>query len=184
MAEETDKKEKEQNKEQNPMRNIRMAELTLNCGATGEKLERAIKLLRMMTSKEPVKTLSKRRIPSFDIRPGLQIGCKVTLRGKEAETLLRRLLEAIGNQLSSRQVGQGQLSFGIHEYIEIPGVQFSREIGILGFDVSVNLARAGSKIAKRKSRKGHIPLRHKITKEETEMFMQTKFNTKILEGKK
>lgn len=170
-------------KKQNLMRNIKISEMILNCGALDEKLERSIKLLKIISGKEPKKTLAKKRIPAFGLRQGLDVGCKVTLRGNDAQALLKRLLEAVGNTLNEKQFGKGQLSFGIHEYIEIPGMQFYREIGITGFDVSVNLARAGSKIAERKRKKGHVPLRHRISKQETEMFMQEKFNTKIISKK-
>jgi large subunit ribosomal protein L5 len=169
---------------QNLMKTIKIAEIVLSCGALDEKLERAFKLLKVITGKEPIKTLARKRIPTFGIRPGLPVGCKVTLKGKDAEQLLKRFLEAIGNKLAEKQIGNGQLSFGIHEYIEIPGMQFHREIGIMGFDISVNLIRAGSKIAERKSKKGHVPLRHRISKQETIMFMQEKFNTQIVEKRR
>jgi len=174
--------EKEESKE-NPMRALKISEIVLNCGALAEKLERSIKLLKMVTGKEPIITLTKKRIPAFSLRPGLPTGCKITLKGKEAEALLKSLLDAVGNQFLEKQIGNGQLSFGIQEYIEIPGVQFSREIGMLGFDVSVNLTRAGSTISERKTKKGRVPLRHRISKEETKRFMQSMFNTKILERK-
>lgn len=161
------------------MKGIKIAEMVLNCGAIGEKLERSVKLLKMITGKEPIKTLATKRIPAFGLRPGLAVGCKATLRGEDAEQLLKRLLESVGNKLTEKQIGKGQLSFGVHEYIEIPGMQFNREIGIMGFDVSVNLSRAGGKIAERKAKKGHVPARHKISREETKMFIQKKFNTEI-----
>ena len=47
-----------------------------------------------MSGAKPVPTKTNKRIPTWEIRPGLQIGCKVTLRGKKAEELLKRLLEA------------------------------------------------------------------------------------------
>ena len=166
------------------MKTIRITEVVLNCGAIGEKLERSIKMLKLITGKEPVTILSKKRIPAFGIRPGLPTGCKVTLKGKNVVPLLKRLLDAVGNQIPEKQFGTGQVSFGIREYIEIQGVQFLREIGILGFDISINLARAGSTISERKSKKGRVPLRHRISVEETKMFMQKMFETKIAEKKK
>jgi len=162
------------------MKNIKLAEVVLNCGATGEKLERSVKLLRLISSKEPKRTLSKRRIPGFGIRPGIDVGCKVTLRGKEAEELVKRLLQAINNQLKWKQVGQGKVSFGIHEYIEVPDLQFQRDIGILGFDVNINLTRPGRRVSLRKIKRAKIPTRHRISKEETIKFMEEKFNVKVI----
>ncbi|MFH0832046.1 MAG: 50S ribosomal protein L5 [archaeon] len=169
--------------QENPMRTIRIAEIVLNCGALGEKLERSIKLLKMISGKEPIITKGKKRLPAFGIRPGLPTGCKVTVKGAAAIVLLKRLLDAVSNQIPEKQICNGQLSFGIPEYIEIPGVQFLREIGILGLDVSINLVRAGSRIEQRKSKPGHVPLRHRITKQETKEFMQRTFDIKIMEKK-
>ncbi len=161
------------------MKDVKMEKLVLNCGGLGEKLERSVNLLKYLTGKEPIKTLSRKRIPTFGTREGLEIGCKVTLRGKKADELITRLLAAIGNKLSNRQIGNGTVSFGVHEYIEIPGVQFQREIGILGLDASITLKRAGFCVSKRKHAMAKIPLRHRITKEETANFMIQKFNTQI-----
>jgi large subunit ribosomal protein L5 len=165
---------------ENRMRNIKLAEVVLNCGATGEKLERSVKLLKFVSGKQPIKTLSKRRIPSFGIRPGLEVGCKVTLRGKSALDLIKRLLESINNQLKVKQIGPGKISFGVHEYIQVPGLQFQRDIGIMGFDVNINLMRTGKRVSSRKIKRGRIPARHKISKEETIKFMEKNFNTSII----
>lgn len=177
---ESENKAKNKEVKENKMRKIKLAELVLNCGATGEKLEHSIKLLRFVSGKNPIKTLSKHRIPGFGIRPGLEIGCKVTLCGKEAVELIKRLLEAVDHQLKSKQIGPGKVSFGIHEYIEIPGLQFQRDIGMLGFDVNINLMRAGRRVKLKKIKRGKIPARHKITKEETQKFMEENFETKII----
>lgn len=168
-------------KDSNAMRKVIIEKLVLSCGSIGEKLERSMKLLKFLTDEEPVKAITKKRMPAFSLRPGLEIGCKVTLRGKKAVEMLKKLLEVNNNQLATKQIGEGVVNFGIHEYIEIPGIQFQREIGILGFDVSLSLKRAGFNIKLRKIRRGKIPSRHKITKDETIKFMQENFNTKILE---
>ena len=77
----------------NPMQEIRIEKITLNIGAGKDqlKLEKGIKLLKNITGIEPVKTTTSKRIPEWGIRPGLPIGCKITLRKKEAEKLLKRL---------------------------------------------------------------------------------------------
>ena len=171
-------------KSENKMRQIKIEKLVLSCGAVGEKLDRSMKLLKFLTGKEPIRTITTKRMPAFSIRPGLQIGCKVTLRGPQVSEILRRMLEVNDNNLTKKQVGNGVVNFGIHEYIEIPGIQFQREIGILGFDGSLSLKRAGFNVKLRKIKRGSIPARHKITKEETAKFMEDNFKVKITEGKK
>ena len=166
------------------MRKIRIEKVVLNCGGIGDKLDKSMKLLKLLTNKNAVKTSSTKRIPDFGVRPGLEIGCKITLTGKEATDLLKRLLQAKNNTFSRKQFNRGTFSFGIAEYIEIPGANFQREIGMLGLDISVKLKRSGFDINKKKIKYGKIPKRHEISQDETINFMVKNFETKIGEGKK
>lgn len=162
----------------NPMREIRIEKITLNCGVgeAGDKLDKAMKLLSQITGKKPVKTITMKRIPTWGIRPNLTIGCKVTLRGKEAEDLLVRLLKAVDDKLPSSKFDKnGNFSFGIEEYILIPGVEYNVEIGIIGLNVAVTLQRPGYRV-KQKLKKSKVGSKHKITKEEAIEFVRKKFN--------
>ena len=172
---------KMENKTENIMRKIKLSKVTLNCGAGTDqnKLERSIRLLELIGEGKAVKTFAKRRIPAFGLRPGLAIGCKITLRKEKAQRILEKLLVTVGNKLSSKQINPGSFAFGIKEYIEIPGLSFKRDIGILGFDVCVALERAGKKVKEKKIKRGKIPKRQKITKEETIQFIKEKFNLEI-----
>src|SRR3989338_8669082 len=104
----------------NAMKQIGVEKITLNVGAgkDEEKLKRGVKLLHKISCVEPLKTITSKRIPTWSLRPGLAIGCKITLRGKKAEELLRRLLAAVNNKLRPTQFdAHGNFSFGIHEYV-------------------------------------------------------------------
>jgi len=161
----------------NPMQQIRIEKITLNVGAGKEQkqLEKGVKLLQLITGREPMKTTAKKRIPSWGLRPGLPIGCKLTLRGEEAEKLLKRLLEAKDNKIKTTQFDEsGSVSFGIHEYIDIPGVEYNPEIGIMGFEVCVTLERPGFRIKRRKYQRKKIK-KHAITKDEAVKFMKQNF---------
>jgi len=173
--------QKTETKTENVMRTVKLDKMTLNCGAGTDqsKLERSIKLLEIIGEGKTVKTYSKKRIPAFNLRQGLAIGCKITLRKEKAERILKKLLEAIGNKLSQKQITPGSFAFGIKEYIEIPGIGFRRDIGILGLDVCVSLKRAGKRIGEKKIKKGKIPKKQAITKSETAKFIKEKFNTII-----
>ena len=164
------------------MKEIRIEKITLNIGTggPGEKLEKGIKLLNKITSMKPVPTTTQKRIPTWDIRPGLQIGCKVTVRGEKAEELLSRLLEANKEKISSVKFdSQGNFSFGISEYLDIKNVQYDASIGIIGLDVSVTLERPGFRIKKRALMKRKIPLKHKISKQEAIEFINKKYSLEV-----
>lgn len=162
----------------NEMRNIRVEKITLNVGAGKDpgRLEKGIKLLQNLTEIKPIKTVTKKRIPTWGLRPGLPIGCKLTLRKKKATEILKRLVQAKNNRLKESQVdGEGNLAFGIHEYIDVPGASYDPEIGIMGFEVCVTLERKGFRIKRRRLIRKKIPRTHKISKKEAMEFMKEEF---------
>lgn len=164
------------------MRTIRIEKITLNIGVgkPGDQLDKSVKLLQKISNKKPIITKTIKRIPTWGLRPNLQIGTKVTLRGEEAAQLLSRLLQAVDNKLKPNSFDQfGNFSFGIHEYIDIPGVEYDADIGIIGLEVAATIERPGFRIKKRRLLQRRIPLRHRITKEEAMEFIKNKFNAKI-----
>lgn len=168
------------------MREIRIEKVTLNVGAGKDqaKLEKGVKLLKNITGINPVKTSTNKRIPEWGIRPGLPIGCKITLRKENAIQLLKRLLIAKDNKLKTTQFDDhGNIAFGIQEYIDIPGVSYDHEIGIMGLEVCVTLERPGFRIKRRRICKRKIHRKHNITKQEAIDFMKKTFSTEIGEEK-
>ena len=169
---------KEKNENQ-VMREIKIEKVVLSVGGKGDQLEKGFKLLEILTGKKPAKMRTKKRIPSLEIRPNLEVGAVSTIR-KNTEKFLERMLATINNTLKEKQISINNFSFGIKEYIEIPGAEYQRDIGILGLDVTVVFKRAGRRIRLKKIKKGKIPQRQKITKEEIIKFMEDKFQTKFV----
>lgn len=168
----------------NPMKQIRIEKVTLNIGAGKDqtKLEKGLMLLKMITETEPVKTFTKKRIPEWGLRPGLPIGCKVTLRKNKALAIIPRLLEAKDIKLKKSQFdGKGNIAFGIPEYIDIQGAKYDPKIGMMGLQACITLERPGFRIKKRRIGKKKIPIKHSITQEEAIEFMKSKFNVQIME---
>ena len=166
------------------MKAISVEKVTLNFGAgvDQKKLAKGIKLLTMVAGKAPVKTFAKKRIPTWGTRLGLPIGAKLTLRGDEAIALSKRLITAKDALLSKKSFdAAGNVSFGIHEYVDVPGAKYDPELGILGFEVSITLKRPGFRVKARKVMKRRIPLRHTIHQEEAISFFKETFGVKIKE---
>ncbi len=161
---------------------IRIEKLTLNIGAgkNPDLLKKGAKLLKAITGVEPVKTVTKKRIPTWGLRPGLPIGCMLTLRKAKARNVLGRLLDARSGKLAQSQFDQhGNVSFGVHEYIDIPGVKYDPEIGIIGLQACVTLERPGFRIRRRRIKCKRIPPSHRITKDDAVKFMEKEFNVSV-----
>jgi large subunit ribosomal protein L5 len=167
------------NKPLNVMRIPKISKLVLSVGAVGADLEKATKLLEMLSEMKAqiIKSGPKRRIPAFGVKPNMPLGARVTIRGKKAVDLLRRLLGAIDNKLKKSQIDPNTFSFGIKEYIEIPGVEYVREIGIRGFNATVTFERAGVRVKKRKIKRGKIPVKQIVSQEEIINYMEENFKT-------
>jgi len=163
----------------NPMRKVNIEKVVLSAGATDKDLEKAKKLLELLSQRKAQVLKSSKRIPAFDVRPGLEVGTRVTLRGREAIELLKRLLGAIDNILKTKQVSENHFSFGLKEYIEIPGIEYQRDIGIRGLNITVDFVRAGVRIKRKKIKAGRLPKKQHISAEEIIKFMEENFQTKF-----
>lgn len=163
--------------------NFKLEKVVLNIGGTGEKLEKGVILLEKITNKKPIKVKATKRIPTWQVRPGLEVGTKVTLRREEAFNLLKNLLISKENTLLEKQIQKNFFSFGIPEYIEIPGMEYIREVGIMGLEVTVVFSRPGKYAGIKKIKKGK-PRRLDVDKEEIIKYLEENFQTKILRRKK
>jgi large subunit ribosomal protein L5 len=165
----------------NLMKNIRIEKVTLNIGAGKDQkvLDKAITLLENITGIKPVKTKTNKRIQSWGLRPGLPIGCKITLRGSEALKLVERLLYAKDNVLDESFFDEeGNISFGIKEYVDIKDAKYDPSIGMMGLQASITLSRPGFRVKNRRVRPSRIPRSHKISKEDAISFMKEKYSIK------
>ncbi len=156
--------------------------LNIGVGESGEKLSKAETLIERLTDQRPVKTYAKVTNPDFGIRKGLPIGVKVTLRKEKAEEILKKAFEAKYNKLEQSNFdNHGNLSFGIEEYIDIPGLKYDPDIGIFGLNVSVTIERPGYRIRRRKLKKRKPSKRHQLTKEIAVKFIEDKFGVIVEE---
>ncbi|MEK6833043.1 MAG: 50S ribosomal protein L5 [Nanoarchaeota archaeon] len=171
-------KNKSENSE-NIMRKIKIDKIVLNVGGTADGLDKGFRLLKFLTGKKPAKIKSKKRIPTWGVRPGLEVGAVVTLR-KDFSDFLKKMLVSIDNTLRKKQISENNFSFGIKEYIEIPGVEYQRDIGIMGFDVTIVFKRSGRRVMLRKMKRGRVSKKQIITKDEIIKFMEDNFQTKFI----
>lgn len=168
---------------ENIMKKISLDKVVLNMGVgkSGDAIDIAKKALDQISGKKSCARDAKETQRDFGVRKGEPIGVAVTIRGKDAEELLKRLLQAKGNQIKGRSFDDfGNFSFGILEHIDIPGIKYDPNIGILGLDVAVNLTRPGYNIRKRSKHKASVGKTHRISEDEAKEFMENEFGAVIV----
>jgi len=169
-------------KENNKMREVLIDKVTVNIGVGegGEELDKARQILKMLTKTNNVKTICKVKLPTWGIRPGLPIGCKTTIRGKAAEEFLIWTLKAKENKLSKKCfTKEGNFSYGVKEYLDLPGSKYDPNLGIRGFDVCVNLKRKGYRVKLRKFNKAKIGKNHVVSKDDAINFVKEKLKAVV-----
>lgn len=168
---------------ENEMKQIHIAKATvnINIGQVGDEVEKAISLLEKITDKQPIRVESGDAAKSFGVREGLNVGAMVTLRGEEAKEFLEKVLPAVDEISADVFDGNGNFSFGISEYIDVPGVDYDADIGMMGFEVAVNLERPGYRLKKRDHKPNGIGTEHKVSDEEGMEFIKENFEVEVTE---
>ncbi len=167
----------------NPMQRVKLAKVTVNIGLgeSGERLEKAYRLLEELTGAKPVYTKAKKSIKEFDIRKGQPIGVMVTLRGEKATEFLKKVLSAVNFRLKASSFdNMGNVSFGIAEHVVIPGTRYDPEVGIFGMDIAITLEKPGYRVQRRKRMKSRIGPKQRVTKEEAMNFLRETFGVTII----
>lgn len=168
---------------ENPMKKITVAKVVLNMGVgkSGEPIERAKRALQQIAGQKPSPRNARATQRDWGVHKGEPIGVAVTVRKQPAIELIKRLLAAKGNQLNSSSFDDfGNVSFGIKEHIDIPGVKYDPDVGILGLNISISLARPGFNIRFRSKHKASIGRNHRIPAQEAKDFLIRQFGIQVI----
>lgn len=152
----------------------------MGVGESGERLVKAEDLVKKITGQKPVRTIAKRTQPAFGIRKGAPIGCKVTLRRENAEKFVETALNIIERHLAVSQFDRtGNVSFGIEEHTDFPGMAYDPAIGIFGMDVNVVLERKGVRITRRSVERRKLPAKQRVNQDEAIAFMRERYQVEV-----
>lgn len=165
------------------MRKITVAKVVLNMGVgkSGEPIERAKRALQQISGQQPSPRFAKATQRDWGVHKGEPIGVAVTLRKEPAIQLIKRLFAAKGNQMKGSSFDDfGNVSFGIREHIDIPGVKYDPQVGILGLDIAISLTRPGFNIRVRSKHKASVGKKHKITGDEAKDFLSREFGIQVV----
>jgi len=126
----------------------RLDKIVVNMGvgaATQEKkhLETAAEAMGLITGQKPIITIARQAISAFKLREGMQIGCKVTLRGKKMYEFMDRLISiALPRVRDFRGVsrkafdGNGSYSLGLGEQLVFPELNPDKFLRVQGMNIT------------------------------------------------
>jgi large subunit ribosomal protein L5 len=120
--------------------NIGMGEVIQNAKA----MDAAVADLAAITGQRPVITRAKRSVAAFKLREGMQIGCKVTLRGDRMYLFLDKLINVALPRLRDFQGvsadafdGRGNYTLGLREQLVFPEIDYDKVDKLRGMEVSI-----------------------------------------------
>jgi len=109
-----------------------------------DRVEETLKDIQLITGQNPVKTRARKAIAGFKIRENMEIGMKVTLRGKRMWDFVDRLINAALPRtrdfqgISSNSVDKnGNLSIGVKEHIVFPEIFSERVRNIFSLQITL-----------------------------------------------
>lgn len=105
-------------------------------------MDYAVSDMTLITGQKPIITKAKKSVAAFKLREGMNIGCKVTLRGERMYEFVDKLFNvAIPRVRDFRGVsnnsfdGRGNYSLGIKEQLIFPEVEYDKVDKIRGMDI-------------------------------------------------
>jgi large subunit ribosomal protein L5 len=112
--------------------------------ANAKALEEAVAELTQLSGQKPVVTKAKKSIANFKLREGMDIGCKVTLRGVKMYEFLDKLVNiALPRVRDFRGVsanafdGRGNYTLGVKEQLIFPEINFDKVNRVRGMDIVI-----------------------------------------------
>ena len=161
---------------------IEKVTINIGVGEAGERLKKAETVLEHVTGHKPIETLSKTTNKDWGIRERMPIGCKVTLRGNDANDFLKEALSTRHNKMADYSFDdEGNLSFGIPDHTLFKSQKYDPNIGIFGMDICITMQKPGYRIKHRRIAARRLPHRHRVKKEETIKFFSETFNVEVIE---
>ena len=125
----------------------RIEKIIINMGVGEAKenpkaLESAVSDLTIISGQKPIITKARKSIANFKVREGMNIGCKVTLRGNKMYDFADRLISlALPRVRDFRGVsansfdGRGNYALGIREQLIFPEISYDQVDKGRGMDI-------------------------------------------------
>jgi large subunit ribosomal protein L5 len=125
----------------------KLEKVVLNMGVGEVKdnpkaMDSAVSDMALITGQKPIVTKAKKSVAAFKLREGMNIGCKVTLRGKRMYEFVDKFFNiALPRVRDFRGVsnnsfdGRGNFSMGVKEQLIFPEVEYDKVDKVRGMDI-------------------------------------------------
>jgi len=129
------------------MQTPKLEKVVLNMGVGEVKdnpkaMDAAVSDMALVSGQKPVVTKAKKSVAAFKLRQGMNIGCKVTLRGERMYEFVDKFFNvALPRVRDFRGVsgnsfdGRGNYSMGVKEQLIFPEVEYDKVDKIRGMDI-------------------------------------------------
>ena len=118
-------------------------------------LDAAVNDMTIISGQKPIITKAKKSIAAFKIREGMNLGCKVTLRGERMYEFLDKLMNlTLPRVRDFRGIspnsfdGRGNYAFGLKEQLIFPEIEYDKVDKIRGMDICICTTAATDEEAK------------------------------------
>ena len=131
----------------NPMEVPRLEKVIINmglgdCKDDAKALENAVEELSQISGQKPMVTKARKSIANFKLREGMNVGAKVTLRGRRMEEFVDKLVSiALPRVRDFRGVstkafdGRGNYALGVREQLIFPEINYDKVQKIRGMEM-------------------------------------------------
>lgn len=130
-----------------PMQLPRLNKIVLNMGVGDVKenpkaMDAAVNDMTVISGQKPIITKAKKSIANFKLRQGMNIGCKVTLRGDMMYNFVDKLFNAAlprvrdfrGVSANSFD-GRGNYTLGVRDQLIFPEIEYDKVDKARGMDI-------------------------------------------------
>jgi large subunit ribosomal protein L5 len=132
-----------------PMEIPKLEKVVLNMGVGDVKenpkaMDAAVNDLSLISGQKPIVTKAKKSVAAFKVRQGMNIGCKVTVRGSRMYEFVDKLFNvALPRVRDFRGVpgnsfdGRGNYSLGVKEQLIFPEIDYDKIDKVRGMDITL-----------------------------------------------
>lgn len=133
---------------ENVMQIPRLNKVVINIGLgeaiqNPKSLDAALSDLTAISGQKPIVTKAKKSIAAFKVRQGMNIGCKVTLRGDRMYEFVDKLISAAIPRIrdfkgvsANAFDGRGNYTLGLKEQLIFPEIEYDKVDRVRGMEVA------------------------------------------------